>query len=183
MNVVFVTGNVNKAKYFSELIGLPIEHQKADIHEIQSLDLMEIVEHKAKEAFEQIKKPVIVEDASVTISTLGKLPGPLIKWFVEEIGLERICRLADIDEDRSATASDAFAYYDGQTLTHFEGSLNGTIAKHPLGNGGYDWDKIFIPHYSKQTLAEMDHEEYKIGHLKIKPILEVKEFLESIDKK
>ena|SRR3990167_1782758 len=177
MDAVFVTGNANKARYFSELIGLPIVHHKADVHEIQSLDLREIVEHKTKEAFEQINKPVIVEDASVTILSLGRLPGPLIKWFVDEIGLEKICRLADLDEDRSAVASDTFAYYDGENLKFFEGQLQGNIADRPRGSGGYDWDKIFIPHFSKLTLAEMDDQSYKKAHLQIKPINQLREFL------
>lgn len=181
MNIVFVTGNEKKAKYFSELIGLPIEHQKVGVHEIQSLDLNKIVEHKAKEAFEQIKRPVIVEDASVAIVSMGRLPGPLIKWFVDEIGLEKICRLADLDKNRSAIASDTFAYYDGKRLELFQGQLEGAIADTPKGDGGYDWDKIFIPQTSDQTLAEMNPQEYEKEHLKIKPIQQVRNFLLTLD--
>jgi inosine/xanthosine triphosphate pyrophosphatase family protein len=70
MNVTFVTGNANKAKYFSELIGMPISYHSVDIHEIQSLDLKEIARHKARLAYEQLKKPVLVEDVSLTINYL-----------------------------------------------------------------------------------------------------------------
>lgn len=181
MNVVFVTGNANKAKYFSELVGLTIENHDADAAEIQSLDLVEIATHKAKEAYAQLGRPVIVEDAGVYISALGQLPGPFIKWFIQEIGLEKICRLVDANEDRSAEARDTFAYYDGNVLKHFTGNLAGKIANEPRGNRGYDWDKIFIPHNEERTLAEMNYDDYKKFHLQIKPIRELRNFLVSID--
>jgi len=118
-NVVFVTGNANKAKYFSQLVGLDIEHQPVDVPEIQSLDLPEIVEYKARVAYEKLKKPVIIEDTRFVIERLGKLPGPFIKWFEKELGLEQICRLVDEDGDRAAVAGAAFAYFDGQQLEVF----------------------------------------------------------------
>jgi len=36
MNVVYVTGNPGKARYFSKIIGLDIEHHDADVDEVQS---------------------------------------------------------------------------------------------------------------------------------------------------
>ncbi len=181
MGIVFVTGNEKKAKYFSELIGLPIEHQKVEIHEIQSLDPLKIADHKVKEAYKQIKRPVIVEDVSLIIIALGKLPGPFIKWFIDELGLEGLCRLADRDKHRKATASCVYSYYVGQTLKHFEGSLEGSIAQHPRGASGFGWNPIFIPHYSQQTLAEMDDKTFKEAYLQIKPINQVREFLLGLD--
>src|SRR4051812_32225802 len=100
MNVTFITGNPNKAKLFSELVGRDISHQKAEVDEIQSLDIVEVASKKAMAAYEIIKQPVIIEDAGVIIKCMGKMPGPFIKWFVEEIGVEHICRLADNDPDR-----------------------------------------------------------------------------------
>ncbi|MBI2009424.1 non-canonical purine NTP pyrophosphatase [Candidatus Saccharibacteria bacterium] len=180
MRAVYVTGNANKARYFSELIGLPIEHQKADVHEIQSLDPLEISEHKAKEAYKQIKKPLIVEDVSVTIEALNKLPGPFIRWFIEEVGLEGVCRLADNDPLRKATASCVYSFFDGKNFEHFEGNLEGKISEHPRGREGFGWNPIFIPHYSKQTMAEMDDMTFKEAYLQIKPINQLKKFLKSI---
>ena len=180
MKAVYVTGNANKARYFSELIGLPIEHQKANVHEIQSLDPLEISEYKAREAYKQIQKPVIIEDVSVTIEALGRLPGPFIKWFIEEVGLEGVCRLADNDPLRKATASCVYSFFDGKNFEHFEGSLDGSISEHPLGKTGFGWNPIFIPHFSKQTLAEMDNKTFKEAYTQIKPINQLKEFLQSL---
>ena len=60
--ITFITGNQKKADYLAQYLRLNIEHVKLDLDEIQSLDLREIVEHKVKQAYEKIKKPVIVED-------------------------------------------------------------------------------------------------------------------------
>lgn len=177
MNAVFVTSNAGKAKYFSELIGLPIDHHSADVDEIQSLDLKEIATHKARQAFEQLQKPVIIEDTGLVIEVLGKLPGPFVKWFEHEMGLENVCRLADQDPERKAVASSVYVYFDGQKMHHFEGSLVGKISDHPAGKTGFGWNPIFIPHYSGQTLAEMDDKTFKKAYLKIKSIYKLKDFL------
>jgi hypothetical protein len=61
--ITFITGNQQKADYLGRYIGVPIKHQKMDLEEIQSLDLEEIVTHKV-------------------------LPGPFIKFFLAEIGVQ-----------------------------------------------------------------------------------------------
>jgi len=91
-SLTFITGNTAKAEQLARHLEYPVTHQKLDLPEIQSLDLKEIVEHKAKEAYKQIKKPVLVEDTSLTFSVLGKLPGPLIKWFLTELDNAGLCR-------------------------------------------------------------------------------------------
>jgi inosine triphosphate pyrophosphatase len=84
-SITFITGNQKKADYLARYLGFRIEHIKLDLEEIQSMELQEIVEHKVKQAYEKIKKPVIVEDASLEFTALGKLPGPFIKFFIEEM--------------------------------------------------------------------------------------------------
>lgn len=179
-NVVFVTGNAGKAHYFSQLVGLEVEHHDADVDEIQSLNLKEIAAHKAKMAYDQLKKPVIVEDTSLIIKSLGKLPGPFIKWFEVELGLEGICRLADIEKDRSAEASNVHVYYDGNQFKYFAGQQAGSISEHPMGAGGFGFNPIFIPSGSQKTMAEMSDAEFKTVYLKFKKITELGKFLKSL---
>lgn len=33
---IFITGNQNKVEYLSKTLGIPLEHQKVDLDEIQS---------------------------------------------------------------------------------------------------------------------------------------------------
>lgn len=179
--ITFVTGNANKAKYFSELIDMPVAHQAVEGPEIQSLDLEEVAEHKARYAYERMKGPIIIEDVSLTISSMARLPGPLIKWFIQELGLEKICHLADSDSKRSAKASCVFSYYDGSNMKHFVGSLSGRISRHPKGDNGFGWNPIFIPEGSSQTLGEMNEETFKSFYIQIKPFKQLKKFLSTLD--
>lgn len=174
---VYITGNANKAHYFSKMIGLEIPHHKADVDEIQSLDPLKVIRHKAEQAFSQLKEPVIVEDTFLKFDALGELPGTFIKWFLDELGTEKICRLLDGFTSRGATAGAVIAYYDGEKLEVFSRSLKGSIADKPRGTSGFGWNVIFIPEGSLLTLGEMSDKEFVIYYKQIKPFDQIKEFL------
>lgn len=72
--ITFITGNPKKAEYLAKYLGFPVEHEKIDLDEIQSLDLREIVEHKVRQAYAQVRQPVLVEDVSLEFSCLGRIP-------------------------------------------------------------------------------------------------------------
>jgi inosine triphosphate pyrophosphatase len=176
--LTFITGNQRKADYMARHLGLEIDHQKLDLDEIQSVDLSEIATHKVKQAYELIKKPVIVDDVSLEFSALGGLPGPFIKFFVDHAGLEACSRMLDGFSDRSATAKCVFGYYDGRDLKLFQGGLAGEIAQNPRGENGFGWDKIFIPEgYGGRTRAELTPEEDEATYTTIKPFNELRGFL------
>lgn len=178
MKPVFITGNQDKADYLAKHLGIEIDHQKVDLDELQSLDLHEVVEHKVKQAYDLIQKPVLVEDVSLEFTALGKLPGTFVKFFVDESGLESMCRMLDGFEDRSAVAKCTFGYFDGETLKLIDGGLKGRIADHPRGENGFGWDQIFIPDgYGDQTRAEMDLEDDEKSYATIKPFAALREFL------
>jgi non-canonical purine NTP pyrophosphatase (RdgB/HAM1 family) len=158
-NITFITGNPSKADQLSRYLNIAMNHQAVDLPEIQSLDLLEIVEHKTREAFKIVQSPVLVEDTSLTFHALGKLPGPFIKWFLGELDNQGLCRLLDGYADRSATARVLFGYFDGHELKTFAGETKGTIADQPRGKNGFGWDPIFIPNGSQKTRAEMTQDE------------------------
>lgn len=175
--VTFITGNQSKADYLAKYLGHSIAHQKVDQDELQSLDLRTIVEHKAHQAYAILGSPVLVEDVSLEFSALGRLPGAFIKFFQEELGENGLIELLQ-NQDRSATARCVFAYYDGEALEFFEGSIVGTITEKPAGSNGFGWDRIFIPEGYSVTRAELSDEDYEEVYLKIKPIAAVREFLD-----
>ena len=179
MSIVFITGNQHKADYLQKMLGLPLEHQKVDLDELQSTSLDEIVAHKVKQAYEIVQKPVLVDDVSLGFTALNGLPGPFIKYFVEaDDGLEKLCRMLDGFEDRAARAECTIGYYDGTHLELIRGGLDGTIALHPKGEGGFGWDKIFCPvGYDGRTRAELILEEDEKTYQTIKPIAKLRDFL------
>jgi len=176
--LTFITGNQNKADYLSRYLGYELDHVKVDLDEIQSLDLTEVVRHKMHQAYEIVNRPVLVEDVSLEFTALGRLPGTFIKWFLDEMTFEDLCRLVD-DKDRGAIAKCVFGYYDGHKEKFFKGSMNGMIAENPAGANGFGWDKIFIPEGYSVTRAELDEEDDKKTYLMIKPFEELKTYLDS----
>jgi non-canonical purine NTP pyrophosphatase (RdgB/HAM1 family) len=154
-SLIFVTSNPEKARQLSQYLDFPVIHKNIDLIEIQSLDLATIIEHKAKEAYKQVLSPVLVEDTSLRFLALGKLPGPLIKWFLAELGTSGLCRLLDGYTERAAVAEVQFGLYDGQTFQAFAGAREGSIAPTPRGSSGFGWDSIFIPEGHHKTWGEM----------------------------
>ena len=178
--ITFITGNQKKADYLAKYLGFPIKHVKLDLDEIQSMDLKEIVEHKVQQAYNEVHGPVIVEDVSLEFAALNGLPGPFIRFFVDNVPFETICGMID-GKTRKATARCVFGYYDGNDLKLFEGKLDGEIAKTPTGENGYGWDRLFIPQGYSVTRAELDEEDDRKTYLQIKPFAKLKEFLMSLD--
>ncbi|HVV15070.1 MAG TPA: non-canonical purine NTP pyrophosphatase [Candidatus Paceibacterota bacterium] len=175
--LTFITGNAGKAKYLSEHFHMPVDHIKLDLKEIQSLSLREVVEDKARRAYDIVKAPVLVEDVSLVFAGLKQLPGPLIKWFLETLGNEGLCRLADSLNDRSALAEVEFAICDETGVHTFGGSIEGTIAESPKGEMGFGWDPIFIPKGYDKTWAEMSDEEKHQTSMRKIALEKVSEFL------
>lgn len=178
MKVTFITGNANKAEFLARYLKHTVDHQKLDLDELQSLSLKEITEHKARQAYDRLKSPVLVEDIGFEIKALGRLPGPFIKWFIEEVGFERLCRLADPDPERTALTKVCYAYYDGNEVVFFEGELKGSMPESPRGEDGFGWNCVFIPEGQTKTNAEMDEaetEKYSLRTATVYP--KIREFL------
>ena len=175
--ITFVTGNPGKAEEIGKQINVGLANKALDLPEIQSLDIKEIIETKAREAFEQIGSPVLVDDASISIDDLGGLPGPLVKWFLNAIGNEGICRFADQSASRSASAIVALGYFDGKEFTSFISEVRGTIAQHQSGKTGYGWDAVFIQEGYSVTRADLSFEEYDKASIRRPALNQLKEFL------
>ncbi len=178
-NLTFVTGNLNKLKEAEHALGIKLNHQDIDLHEIQEVSVEHVVEHKAKKAYELLKTPVVVEDAGLCFEAFNEFPGALIKWMLKHVGRENICKLLK-EFDRSAKGVCAVGYYDGKDFRCFKGEVKGKIAEKPIGDNGFGWDPIFIPENHNKTFAEMSLEEKnKISHRsqawkKFKEFLDIK---------
>ncbi len=176
-NITFITGNPGKAEQVAFYLHHPVNHHKLDLTEVQSLDLEEVVRAKAAEAYSILGSPVLVEDVSLTFPALGRLPGPLIKWFLQELENEGLCRLLD-GKDRAVVAEVLFGYHDGTTCHLFSGIINGTVADHPRGTMGFGWSPIFVADDHDKTLAEMPLDEQKDINMRSIALKKLQEFLE-----
>ena len=158
-DLIFVTGSRGKLLEAERILGRPIIQKELDLPEIQSLNVEEVVEKKAKAAYELSGSiPVIVEDTGLYIECWHGLPGALIRWFLETVGPNGICQMLDNFPNRAAIAKSIVAKYDGSHQL-YTGEVKGTISPAPRGDNGFGWDAIFIPEGDTRTFAEMSPEE------------------------
>ncbi len=178
----FVTGNKNKFEEANSILGssFNLKQLDVDLPEIQSLDPKEVIEHKLKEASARHKGKLVVEDLSASINCLNGFPGPLIKWFWEDLGNEGIADLVSKYEDNRVVSTINLGYSDeGGGIKYFDSSLKGKIVA-PRVDGGWGWDPIFEEVETGKTFAEMtSKEKNKISMRKI-VFEKLKEYLESI---
>jgi non-canonical purine NTP pyrophosphatase (RdgB/HAM1 family) len=150
----FITGSAGKAAEARRILGDALQHRALDLPEIQALSLEEVVRKKAETAYAEVGSPVIVEDTGLLFTAWAGLPGALVKWFVQTVGVAGMCQMLAGFSDRGAVARTVVAAFDGR-LRVYAGEVSGTIAPVPAGVGGFGWDSIFIPEGETRTFAEM----------------------------
>ena len=155
----FVTSNEGKIGEAKMILDFPIKAVKADLSEIQSLDLKEIVRDKAQKAFELVHKPLMVDDVGLYIEVWNGFPGPFVKYLLEAVGNEGVLKMMEHEANRSVVAKAAVGFHDGKEIHTFIGEVKGELAREPRGEGGWGWDPIFIPEFSEKTYAEMTPEQ------------------------
>ena len=154
----FVTSNEGKIKEAKMILDFPIKAVKADLIEIQSLDLEEIVRDKAQRAFALVQKPLIVDDVGLYVEAWNGFPGPFVKQLRDSVGNLGFLKMMENETNRRVIAKAAVGFHDGKEIHTFTGEVKGQLALEPRGEGGWGWDPIFIPEFSDKTYAEMTPE-------------------------
>jgi non-canonical purine NTP pyrophosphatase (RdgB/HAM1 family) len=159
-NITFITGNQGKLNEAREILkGINVNNKDIDLPEIQETDAKKVIEAKLLEAYTHHKGEYIIEDTSLYFDSLNGLPGPLIKWFLEKLGKQKLFEIAKKLNNFGAEAKTIIGYMNKKgEIKYFEGSVKGKIAS-PKGEGGFGWDQIFMPAGYKKTFGEMTSEE------------------------
>ncbi len=179
MDIILATSNDHKVKAIQSVLDRQVQHITLDLSEIQTINVGEVIEQKARSAYHLVGKPVLVEDTSLSFHAWNGLPGALIRWFVDTVGNEGICQMLIGYEQREATAQTCLGYFDGREFVSFSGMLNGEIAKNPRGSNGFGWDPIFIPASATKTLAEMTLDELaNVNSMRTAAALKLKAYLD-----
>ena len=151
----FVTGNEGKLREAREYLD-QVEGVEYDYPEIQADDLETIAAYGARDAYENVGSPVLVDDAGLFVDALSGFPGPFSAYVEDTLGIERVAELARREENHRARFRATVAYCDGERTETFEGSVRGRIVP-PRGEGGFGYDPIF--EHNDRTFAEMSPEE------------------------
>lgn len=177
-DIVFVTSNDNKVREAEDILGFQLERENVDLDEIQEMDLAKIIEHKTRQAYEKLHKPIIAEDVGLYIDAWNGFPGPFIKWLLKTMGCDIFPKLLP-DDNRKVKWVVMYGYYDGKDYRVFEGVINGEIAPELRGNDGWGFDPLFIPEGQTQTFAEMGpQQKYKFS-ARQRALLVLRDFLQS----
>lgn len=157
MAVHFITSSADKFREVKDLWP-EVERVDIDLPEIQSLDSEEIVRHKLEAARRLGVAPCLVEDTSLSVVEWNGLPGPLIKWFIQSLGVEGFANLVIRGGRCAVEARTVVGYIDSDGRTIFaSGAVPGTIV--PSRGAGFGWDAIFLPDGQTMTFGEMTSQE------------------------
>src|SRR3989338_227701 len=148
MTLYFITGSAGKFKEAQAVLP-ELQQLDSDLPELQEIDAQKIIAAKLAAAQRNHTGSFIVEDTSLSISSLNGLPGPLIKWFLKTLGNEGLARIALNNSAPSASvaaeARTVIGYVDEQhRVSFFEGVIKGSVIL-PRGDRGFGWDPIFVP--------------------------------------
>jgi inosine triphosphate pyrophosphatase len=175
--ITIVTGNPNKLKELLAIFPASIDFtsQALDLIEIQTLDLHEIVSHKLREAYEQVRGPVIVEDVSAELEKLNGLPGPFIKFFNERMGNDSLYKLGG---EGPVKVTCTMGYFDGTTEHIVDGVLDGQVVA-PRDGSGFGFGFVVVPDGYDQTMSQMSEEQRNTISHRAKAANAMAEYLQS----
>lgn len=184
---LFVTGSADKLGEVQRLCDLVQGSVDLKVPEVQptandyacmargdyDVVMHNIAAAKAIAAYEMgnYKQGVVVEDVGLFVPATRGRPGPLISGMCDLESLNDICHDAERKNDNRGVWITAVATYNGQGEPQVRlGRVDGTIAEAPRGEGGFGFDKIFIPNSAisgggtlanepKRTLGEMSAEQ------------------------
>lgn len=152
---VFVTGSADKLDEAERILGFRPESAVVELPEVQSLDLLAVVDAKADEAWRRLRRPLVVEDSGLHLDAMNGFPGPLVKWMLQALGPAGIARAVHALGDAGAETHCALVYRDGERRVVGEGRCRGRLEIAPRGTGGFGWDPHFVPQEERLTCAEM----------------------------
>lgn len=159
--IIFVTGNPHKVREATDILSplrITVEQNNCGYPELQEDNLEAIAKFGAEWAANRLNHEVMVDDSGLFIEALGGFPGPYSAYVFDTLGNERILKLMEGEENRSAVFKCVIGYCrPGEEALVFSGEATGEIAKEIRGNAGFGYDPIF--EVDGITFGEMNEEE------------------------
>lgn len=169
--VIFVTNNEGKHREVERLLaGLSVRFQRMDLAGHEGVeDVEELARLRVAEAYARLKQPCFVERSGLFLYDHPGELGVKFKRALRDLGEEALARKYG---GSHGVARVAVAYEDGTGPRVFSGSISGTLLKEPRGEGGYGWDRIWVPTGYQRTLAEMQSSKFVVN-MRAAPYLEL----------
>jgi len=110
----FVTTNPGKVREATAYLDDEVTQFDFDYPEVQADDLGSVAAHGAREAYRAADGPVIVDDAGLFIDAFDGFPGPYSSYVEDRVGIDRVWRLTEPEDDHGAAFKTVIAYCDGE---------------------------------------------------------------------
>lgn len=115
MNIFFLSRNRFKheeARQILAPLGINVEADHTEIHELQTTDTEVLVRDKAVRTFQKLGRPLFVEHTGLYLEMLGGFPGGLTQIFWDSLQKECFSTLF-ASADHKAIAKTTIGYVDG----------------------------------------------------------------------
>lgn len=158
MKITIVTGNKLKQEMYSRFLdktNVKYIFDDFDLVEIQALRPEVISLNKAKEAFQRIQSPVVIDDIGFYILKYPSFPGIYTKHTFQGVGINNFLNFFDEGDEAKMVCS--LVYKNGDFEKEFIGEIEGTLTKlekeidtkNPVSS-------IFVPRGYTTTLKHLD---------------------------
>ena len=183
----YVTGRASKATLFAQFLPenapFTIEQVDVDLFEEQTEDQEKIAIAKAKQAWDLVQKPLLVDDGAIYFHKYQDFPGTFTKFIYKGLGYEGICKLLD-DGDELSVVITLVLIYGPDTYKIFKISKVGTFRKVYNPDLFFLFDSTFVPqglHKTYVELKQQDPDIFKEQYYRAMAAKEVTKFISEND--
>ena len=152
---VLATANPDKAVEIADILGPDVEllPRPPDVPDVEETGqtLLDNARLKAAALATATGRPAIADDTGLEVHSLGGAPGVHSARYAGEHAAyaDNVAKLLDAlqgQADRTARfRTVAVARWPDGTEISAEGTVEGTIAERPQGDGGFGYDPVFVP--------------------------------------
>lgn len=169
-NIVFATNNKNKLREIRDIVG-----SKYNILSLSDINCHEDIPEtadtiegnallKARFVKEKYGYDCFADDTGLEVEVLDNRPGVYSARFAgedcnSENNINKLLSELEGIENRKARFRTVIALIKGENEEEFEGVIYGNISHERHGEGGFGYDKVFVPENYEKTFAEMLPEE------------------------
>jgi len=174
--IVFATNNKNKLREIRDIVG-----SKYNILSLSDINCHEDIPEtadtiegnallKARFVKEKYGYDCFADDTGLEVEALDNRPGVYSARFAgedcnSENNINKLLSELEGIENRKARFRTVIALIKGETEEEFEGVIYGNISHERHGEGGFGYDKVFVPENYEKTFAEMlPKEKNSISH-------------------
>ncbi len=155
MEIFYVTGNnykFQKAKRCADELNIDLVQKALEIKEVQSDSIEKIAKFKAQQAFNTLKKPLVVSDSGWNIPALNGFPGPYMHYINDWFNSDDFLNLMKDKEDRRIILKHVICAASEKGFKLFKGEHKGFFADKTEGKG-ISSDEVVKMEGSNHTIA------------------------------